>query len=93
VSPSLAAGLAAGLGSVAISEALLAWWSRRPQTPAMQVALAGLGLRTVWMGAALGIGLGAELWEPEPYLAALLGTYLIAQIVEGIRYRRFVDNR
>lgn len=93
MSASLAAGLAAGLGSIAISETLLRWWSRRPRTPAMQIALTGLALRTLWMAAALGIGLGVELWEPEPYIAALLGTYLIAQIVEGIRYRRFVDNR
>jgi uncharacterized iron-regulated membrane protein len=90
---SLAAGLAAGLGSVAISEGLLAWWSRRPRIPAMKVVFAGLALRTVWMAAALALGLGSGLWEPKAFLAALLGSYLIAQIVEGLRYRRFVDNR
>ena len=90
---SLAAGLAAGLGSVAVSEALLAWWSRRPGIPAMKVIFVGLALRTAWMASALALGLGSGLWEPQAFTAALLGTYLIAQIVEGFRYRRFVDNR
>jgi len=93
MSPALVAGLAAGLVSVAISEGLLAWWARRPQAPAMQVALAGLALRTVWMAAALGLGLASGLLEPKTFVAALMGSYLIAQIVEGLRYRRFVDNR
>ena len=59
----------------------------------MKVIFAGLALRTVWMAAALAFGLGSELWEPKAFVAGLLGTYLIAQIVEGLRYRRFVDNR
>lgn len=93
MSLSLAAGLAAGLGSVAVSEALLAWWARKPQTPALRVVFAGLALRTAWMAAALAFGLGSGLWEPKFFTAGLLGTYLIAQVVEGFRYRRFVDNR
>jgi hypothetical protein len=93
MSPSLAAGLAAGLGSVVVSEALLAWWARRPKTPAMKVVFAGLALRTGWMAAALAFGLGSGLWMARDFTAALLGTYLIAQVVEGFRYRRFVDNR
>jgi hypothetical protein len=59
----------------------------------MTVVFAGLVLRTVWMGAALAIGLGSGHWEARDFTAALLGTYLIAQIVEGFRYRRFVDSR
>ena len=93
MSASLVAGLAAGLGSVAVSEALLGWWSRRPQTPGLKIAFAGLALRTVWMATALAWGLGSGLLEPKAFTAALLGTYLIAQIVEGFRYRRFVDSR
>lgn len=93
MSPSLAAGLAAGLGSVAVSEALLAWWASKPETPALKVVFTGLALRTAWMAAALAFGLGSGRWEPQSFTAALLGTYLIAQIVEGFRYRRFVDNR
>jgi hypothetical protein len=91
MSASLIAGLAAGLGSVAVSEALLAWWSRKPQTPALTVVFTGLALRTAWMAAALAWGLGSGLWAPQTFTAALLATYLIAQIAEGIRYRRFVD--
>lgn len=93
MSASLAAGLAAGLVSVAMSEALLAWWSRKPQTPALKVVFTGMALRTAWMVAALAFGLGSGRWEPKAFTAALLGTYLVAQIVEGFRYRRFVDNR
>lgn len=59
----------------------------------MQVALAGLALRTIWMAAALGLGLASGWVEPKAFVAALLGSYLVAQIVEGLRYRRFVDNR
>jgi len=93
VSASLVAGLAAGLVSVAMSEALLAWWSHKPQTPALKVVFAGMALRTGWMVAALAFGLGSEQWEPKAFTAALLGTYFVAQVVEGFRYRRFVDNR
>ena len=93
MSASFAAGLAAGLVSVALSEALLAWWARKPQTPALKVVFAGMALRTAWMTTALVAGLGSERWEPKGFTAALLGTYLIAQIVEGFRYRRFVDNQ
>ena len=93
MSASLVAGLAAGLGSVGISEALLAWWSRRPRTPAMRVVFTGLVLRTAWMAAALGFGLSSERVEPKTFIAVLMGSYLVAQIVEGFRYRRFVDNR
>ncbi|MCB1019990.1 MAG: hypothetical protein KDC27_08680 [Acidobacteria bacterium] len=89
----LVAGLAAGLVSAAVSEALLKWWSGKPETSAFKVALTGTLLRTAWMTAALAAGLVSRLWEPRAFTAALLGTYLIAQIVEGIRYRRFVDNR
>ena len=93
MSASLVAGLAAGLGAVVASEALLAWWARNPRTPALKVVFAGMALRTVWMVAALALGLGSGQVEPKAFTAALLGTYLIAQIVEGFRYRRFVDNR
>jgi len=93
VNASLMAGLAAGLGSVAISEALLVWWSRRPRIPALQVVFAGMALRTVWMAAALAAGLGYGFREPRAYIAALMAAYLFAQVWEGFRYRRFVDNR
>ena len=85
--------MAAGLGAIAISEALLAWWTRRPRTPAMKVAFIGLALRTVWMTAALLLGLGSGLVDPKVFIAALLAAYLGAQVLEGFRYRRFVDNR
>ncbi|MEZ5366206.1 MAG: hypothetical protein R2748_28685 [Bryobacterales bacterium] len=89
----LVAGLAAGLVTAVVSEALLKWWSGKPETPALKVVFAGMLIRTAWMTAALVAGLVSGLWEPKAFTAALLGTYLIVQIVEGIRYRRFVDNR
>ena len=59
----------------------------------MKVVFAGLALRIAWMAAALVFGLGSGLWAPKAYVAALLTAYLAAQIVEGFRYRSFVDNR
>ncbi len=59
----------------------------------MRVAFAGLALRTVWMAAALLLGLVSGLAEPKAYIAALAAAYLCAQVLEGFRYRRFVDSR
>lgn len=87
------AGLAAGLSGAGISEALLAWWSKRPQVAALQVVFAGMALRTVWMLTALVAGAASGWVETKPYTAALLGTYLTAQVVEGFRYKRFIDRR
>ena len=86
-------GLAAGLCGAGISEALLAWWSKRPRVEAFQVIFAGMALRTVWMLAALVVGAASGWVETKPYVAALLGTYLTTQVFEGFRYKRFIDKR
>ena len=86
-------GAAIALCGAGLSEALLAWWSRRPEEPALRVAFLGMALRTAWTGAGLVWGAASEQIETRPFVAALLGTYLAAQVFEGFRYKRFIDKR
>lgn len=93
MSASLLAGIATGLGAALISEWMLRWWKRRPNVSAWKVAFMGLALRSAWTLAALIAGLSSDWMEPGPFVGALLGTYLSAQVIEGIRYKRFITRR
>ncbi len=93
MSVSIVAGFAVGLGTVLISELLLRWWKRRPEVSPWTVALIGLALRTAWTLAALIAGMASGWLRPEPFIAALVVTYLTAQAYEGFRYQRFIRKR
>ena len=93
MSEAFAIGIAAGLGAAAISEALLRLWARRPDAPAMAFAFGGAALRTVWVLAALALGLGLFALPAAGFAAGLFTAYLASQVAEGLRYRRFVERR
>ena len=93
MSASLLAGVATGLGAALISEWMLHWWKRRPGVSPWTVAFLGLMLRSAWTLAALVFGMVSGRVNPGPFIAALLATYLSAQVFEGIRYKRFVSKR
>jgi hypothetical protein len=82
-----------GLGALAISEFLLRWWSRHPQAPALKIAMLGLGLRSGWILLALAATLESGRWQALPFTVALVAAYLTTQVIEGIRYQRFVASR
>ena len=53
--------------------------------------LAGVALRTAWVLGMLALVVSSGWLEPRPFIVALLAGYLMAQIIEGFRYRQFVQ--
>ena len=86
-------GVAAGAIFLAISEALLALWRRRPEWAALQVVFAGMLARTAWMLFALAIGRERCGEGLGAFVAALMTAYLASQVVEGLRYTKFAESR
>ena len=86
-------GCLAGAPFVAVSEALLAWWRRRPDWRPMRAALTGMALRTLWMIVAMGWGLTRLPEARVEFTATLMTIYLAAQVVEGVRYQKFAESK
>lgn len=89
----LLGGLTAGLATIGISEALMRYWSVRPLNAVWTIALTGIALRTVWVLGVLVVVVANGLLAPIPFVAALLLGYLVGQLLEGVRYQRFVESK
>lgn len=89
----LLCGLAGGLATIAISELLLRAAPPRSVTGAFTVLFVGLGLRVVWVLGLLGVVWITRWVDPPPFTGALLGGYLAAQVVEGLRYQKLIWTR
>lgn len=85
-------GLLVGLATVGFSEVLLRFWGAVGELEAYwKLWLAGIVLRAAWILGALTLVLSGGWLEPKPFVVALLGSYLVSQVVEGFRYSRFVQ--
>ena len=87
----ITAGLACGLASAAISEAIL-----RAGPPALlrsffRTMAAGAALRALWVLALTGWALVTNAADPRYFLPALMLGYLAAQVFEGVRYERYFE--
>lgn len=89
----LIGGLTAGLATIGISEALMRYWSGRPLNAVWTIALIGIALRTIWVLGALVVVLANHLLEPIPFVVSLLLGYFVGQLLEGVRYQRFVESK
>ena len=87
------AGVVIGLGTALVSEAMLRYWMRRPNEPAMKILLRGLLLRTVLVLTALVVVLSKGWFDEAVFAAALFVSYIAAQVWEGFRYQRFIHSR
>lgn len=87
------AGTAIGLGTGLVSEAMLRYWMRRPNEPAMKVLLRGLLLRTALVLTALAVILSRGWFDEIVFVSAVVASYLAAQVWEGFRYQRFIHSR
>ena len=87
------AGAVIGLGTALVSEAMLRYWMRRPNEPAMKILLRGLMLRTVLVLTALVVVLSKGWFDEAVFAAALFVSYIAAQVWDGFRYQRFIHSR
>ncbi len=86
-------GLLAGLATIGLSEAVLRFWQRRPLEAVWKLSLIGALLRTIWILAVLSAVLISGWLDRAAFTLALLAGYLLAQVVAGLRYGRFVGTK
>ena len=84
-------GLVAGLSTMALSELILRLWGPSFKLERYwQLWFVGVAVRTSWVLGLLVLVLHSQWLEPKSFTLALLVGYLMAQVVEGFRYRHFV---
>ena len=87
----IVSGLTCGLGSAAVSEAILRLGPPVLEQSLFRALAAGAALRTLWILALLAWALGTGAVEPRLFVPALLLGYLAAQVFEGVRYTRYFE--
>ena len=85
------AGLACGLATVLISEAILRFGGPALQHSLFRVLATGIALRTLWVLAVVAWSLSAGVPDPRAFVPGLLVGYLTGQVFEGIRYGRYFE--
>ena len=86
-------GLLAGLATIGLSELLIKFWGSRPVHRFWKVLLVGSALRALWVLGLLAAVLTSGVLEPRPFVIALLGSYLVAQVLEGLRHQHLIRTR
>ena len=85
------AGLTCGLGSAAVSEAILRTGAPVLEHSLFRALAVGAALRTLWILALVAWALGTGAADPRMFVPALLLGYLVAQVLEGVRYTRYFE--
>jgi len=83
-------GLLAGLATIGLSELLIRFWGSGSLHSFWKVLLLGALLRAAWVLGLLAAVLMTGIADAKPFTIALLAGYLVAQIVEGLRYQRLI---
>ncbi len=89
----VAMGLLGGLATIAVSEFLLKFWGSRSVHSVWKALIAGIVLRTLWILGLLAVVVATGIWDPKPFVVSLLAGYLVAQVLEGLRYQRLIRIR
>ena len=87
----IAGGLACGLATAAVSEAVLRAVPTVVEGGLFRTLLVGAALRALWVLALLFWILTTGLGDPRLVVPALLLGYLAAQVFEGVRYTRYFE--
>ena len=87
----IVAGLTCGLGSAAVSEAILRNGAPILEHSLFRALAVGAALRTLWILALVAWALGTGAADPRMFVPALLLGYLVAQVLEGVRYTRYFE--
>ena len=91
MSPSMSIGLACGLASALISEAVLRLGAPLLKRHLFRALAAGIALRSLWVLACAGWALSSGEPGAASFVVVLLLGYLAAQVFEGIRYQRYFE--
>lgn len=86
-------GLVAGLGTLAVSEIIVRQSEPMRHGDFWKLLTLGVAVRTTWVLLVLAVVLTRQSVEPRAFTIALMLSYLLAQVVEGIRYQRFFARR
>ena len=87
----IAGGLACGLATAAVSEAVLRAAPAVVEHSPFRAHAASAALRALWVLALLSWILTAGPGDPRLAVPALLLGYLLAQVFEGVRYKRYFE--
>ena len=87
----IAVGLACGLATAIVSEAVLRVVPAIVERSLFRALAAGAALRALWVLALISWILTAGFGDPRLLLPALLVGYLAAQVFEGVRYTRYFE--
>ncbi len=87
-------GTAAGFfGALAVSEIILRQAGPLLRHAPWKALTAGAAARTAWVLLALALVLSRGWAEPRSFTISLFLGYLAAQVIEGVRYRRFFERQ
>ena len=86
-------GLLGGLVTIGLSELLIRFWGSRSIHSFWKVLLTGMLLRAAWVLGLLAAVLSSGITATKPFTIALLTSYLVAQVAEGLRYQRLIRTR
>ena len=84
-------GLACGLATVAVSEAVLRMIPEVTEQRLFRALATGAALRALWVLSLIAWALTASSGEPRIFVPFLLLGYLAAQVYEGVRYTRHFE--
>ena len=87
----VAAGLACGLATAVVSEAVLRVVPNVVERDLFRVLLVGGMLRALWVLALVAWILTGGSGDPRLIVPALMLGYLAAQVFEGVRYTRYFE--
>jgi len=86
-------GLGGVLAALTVSEGLLRLRAARSAVRFWRLCLLGTLIRAAVVLIWIAGGLASKAVAPAPFVLTLLGGYLAVQVVEGLRYRRFIATR
>jgi hypothetical protein len=89
----MAFGILGGLATIAVSEVVLRFWGTSSLESVWKALITGMVVRAAWILGLLATVAATGVWSPKPFVISLLAGYLVAQVLEGVRYQRQVRTR
>ncbi len=89
----VALGLLGGLATIGVSECLLRFRGSGSAGGVFKLLVVGIVLRALWILGLLALVALTGIVDTKPFVVALLGGYLAAQVLEGLRYQRLIRTR